>query len=102
MCYYLFVFCARFEDSEEMCFFLNMFGWKKTHEKTNSSRQALLGPGGLLRNRAVLLASHSTAAAERAQRVLLLGSHGGLGWVEKGGGGWLVLVKDDQEDLERF
>ena len=40
--------------------------------------QALLGPDGLLRDRAVLLASHSTAAAERAQRVLLLGSHGGL------------------------
>ncbi|CAK9072989.1 unnamed protein product [Durusdinium trenchii] len=36
--------------------------------------QALLGPEGLLRDRAVVMASHSTACAERAQKVLLLGT----------------------------
>lgn len=45
--------------------------------------QALIGPSGLLRDRAVLLASHNTAAAERAQRVLLLGSTEGPSDAEK-------------------
>ena len=33
-----------------------------------------MGPGGLLKDRAVLLASHSTSCAEKADRVLLLGA----------------------------
>eukprot|EP00435_Cladocopium_sp_Y103_P072026 s185_g39.t1 len=45
--------------------------------------QALIGPAGLLKDRAVLLATHNTAAAERAQRVLLLGSTEGPTDAEK-------------------
>ena len=37
-----------------------------------------MGPGGLLKDRAVVLASHSTACAEKADRVLLLGAGGPL------------------------